>query len=419
MPVEMNTFWSDWGVACGNQSANNWYDCFYGLKMIDDEYCYNFQDFLKWNSNYWGESFNRYSFFKQYENIDPNILSERTFYQNTDDTNIFDFKTFYEYAPQYFPANCTPPVGNKFVLAYKNTNKPFISFDGINWNEITISLGDYNASRNCNVKGSIYVWMGGTSNVIRYNTVNDVWENFGVSFTIHDIAWNPDNNELIGITRDTTTNNVHISSDYGETWNTYSSSGMFDCIGYSEGNLKYYASVKGAGNKRVWTSSNGITWIPSITSTGNAITYDGRYFDSIDINGDIVFVPSSPITSGTKSYLLKTNNLGTWSQYEYVLNSDMRIAAFNPTNDAMIAMGNSLYNNVFNTYDVLNVSSAPTTYSYSDCVYFNNGSVFIAVTSSADISDVNKRILYSLDDGDNWIKVDCTTDNYTNLLVIE
>lgn len=102
MPIDMNSFWSDWGVDCGNQSSNNWYNTFNGLKMSDGYVCGNFKDFLNWNNLSWGTFDSRYTFFKNFNNIDPLIIDEKTFYENTSDPGIYDFKTFYEIAPSYY-----------------------------------------------------------------------------------------------------------------------------------------------------------------------------------------------------------------------------------------------------------------------------------------------------------------------------
>lgn len=418
MPVDMSTFWTDWGVSCGNQSANNFYDCFYGLTMTDGFVCANLQDFLAWNSVYWGEEYNRYSFFKQYENTDPNIIDEFTFYQNTSDVNIWDFKTFYEIAPSYFPANCyIPPVVNQFILAYRNTNTPLISNDGINWNEITISLGNYTTLPNCNVRGGDYYLMGGLFNIVRYTISTDTWENFGTTYTIQDLAYNSDTGEFIGITRDTTTNNVHISSDFGETWTTYSSGFKFDCIGYSQGNLKYYASIKvTVGTNRVAISTNGITWTTVTTSSGGAETTSSRYLCSIYVNGDVWFIPNKPVSGD--EWILKTNDFSTFSQYNTTIGGDWRVVATDGINDEIVIMGEASYNSAWRYLPSILASNAPTTYQYTDVAYFYPNTVWVTGTRASDILDTNKKLLYSLDGGVNWTKIDGTTGNFTNILVI-
>jgi hypothetical protein len=55
---------------------------------------------------------NRYEFFKSYNSVDTNIVSEYTFYQNTSDTDIYDFRTFFLYAAQYIVPPITPTPTN-------------------------------------------------------------------------------------------------------------------------------------------------------------------------------------------------------------------------------------------------------------------------------------------------------------------
>ena len=409
--INMSQFWDDWGVACGNQNANNWYDCFYGLTFGDGFVCANATDFF----NHVGYS--RYDFWRSYDGID----SEYDFYRNTDDPNIYDFKTFYEYAPSYFPANCNIDT-SKFIIAFRNNSQPYKSYDGINWELINIDiLSSYVASVNCNAtKPGAYTLMGGANNVIRYNWGSDTWENFPQSITIVDMAYNPDTDEFIGISRDTTTNNIHISSDYGETWTTYSSiTNQLDCIGYSPGLSKYYASNKTVGGKRISTSSDGITWIPIITNVGGgAATYDGRYYDSIDVNGDIIFIPSRPAT-GSDAWFIKTSDLVTFNNISYSFNSDLRNGAYNVTNDIQVYMGEVNRQNLFgDVQGGLTISNAPTTYQYTDVKYYSYGNIMVVGTRTSALADVDKRILYSTDNGANWTKVDAS-GVISNILVIE
>ena len=407
--IDMNIFWTEWDVACGNQSANNRYDCFYGLTFNDGFVCANATDFF----NHVGYS--RYDFFRSYDDID----SEYDFYKNTSDPNIYDFKTFYEIAPSYFPSNCgaiTP-----FVIAFKGDSSPYKSFDGINWTQITTdTLTSYDASSNCNVSNGQYVWIGGASNIIRYDKINDLWENFTPSIVFRDLAWNEDAQELIGITRDTTTNNVHISTDLGETWTSYSATGgiQIDCIGYSQGYLLYYGSQKFAGTKRIVTSPDGINWTSIVTSSGGAATTDSRYLDSVDIGGDIWFIPARPSSGGR--WFLKTNDFVTWNQYENTtINSDWRNAASDPNNDAVVLMGEVNRVSTWKPLPGIQASNAPTTYQYTDSCFFTSGNVFIAVTRTAALADTNRKILYSNAEGNNWLKVDGTSGTFSNVFTVE
>lgn len=105
MSVDITVFWSELSVGSGNKNANNWYDVWNGIVMTDGYVCKNIGDVLNWNNivSQGTLNYNRYTFFKDYNNVDVNIVDEFTFYQNTSDINIYDFKTFYENAAQYFP----------------------------------------------------------------------------------------------------------------------------------------------------------------------------------------------------------------------------------------------------------------------------------------------------------------------------
>lgn len=104
MPVNMNTFWSDLGVIGGVSGATNQYDLFNGL-IFDDGYVTSSQyDFFTHLGT------NRYDFFKSYNSVDPNIVDEYTFYQNTSDPNIFNFNTFYTYAAEFINSEPVTPT---------------------------------------------------------------------------------------------------------------------------------------------------------------------------------------------------------------------------------------------------------------------------------------------------------------------
>jgi len=103
MPVNMNTFWSDLGVVGGVSGATNQYDLYNGL-IFDDGFVSSSQyDFF----NHLGT--NSYEFFKSYNSVDPNIVDQYTFFQNTSDPNIVDQYTFYTYAGQYLSGGTPTP----------------------------------------------------------------------------------------------------------------------------------------------------------------------------------------------------------------------------------------------------------------------------------------------------------------------
>jgi hypothetical protein len=97
------------GVVGGVSGATNQYDLFNGL-IFDDGFVSSSQyDFF----NHLGT--NRYEFFKSYNSVDPNIVDEYTFYQNTSDPNIYNSNTFYTYAAEFIystPVTPTPTPTN-------------------------------------------------------------------------------------------------------------------------------------------------------------------------------------------------------------------------------------------------------------------------------------------------------------------
>jgi len=407
--ITMSSFWTDLGVTCGNQNANNWYDCFYGITFGDGFVCANATDFFD------HLLYNRYDFFLSYIGID----SEYDFYKNTDDPNIYNFLTFYEYAPSYFPANCG--VANNFVIAFRNNSSPYKSFDGINWTTITTdALSDYSVNANCSAsKPGSFTLMGGNTNVIRYNWGSDTWENFTTIINIQDMAYDSDNDLFIGITREVTTNQIHISTDDGETWTTTTSVGnYFDCIGYSYNQGKYYAANRTTNGKRVMTSTNGTAWTGITSATGAAATTDAKYLNCIEFEDhNIYFIPAAP-TSGDE-WIIQTADLMAFTQSSTAFGSDWKSVGFDKGGDNVVMLGETTTPGAWETIPSLAISSAPQTYQYTDAKYFTTGNVFIAGTRAASLPNASKKILYSTDDGNNWIQVSGTTGNISNILVIE
>ncbi len=104
MPVNMNTFWSDLGVIGGVSGATNQYDLFNGLTFSDGFVSSSQYDFF----NHLGT--NSYEFFKSYNSVDPNIVDQYTFFQNTSDPNIYNFNTFYTYAGEFINSEPVTPT---------------------------------------------------------------------------------------------------------------------------------------------------------------------------------------------------------------------------------------------------------------------------------------------------------------------
>ena len=104
MPVNMNTFWSDLGVVGGVSGATNQYDLFNGLIFSDGYVTSSQYDFFTHLGT------NSYEFFKSYNSVDPNIVDQYTFFQNTSDPNIYNFNTFYTYAGEFINSEPVTPT---------------------------------------------------------------------------------------------------------------------------------------------------------------------------------------------------------------------------------------------------------------------------------------------------------------------
>lgn len=407
MSVDMNTFWSDWGVACGNQTANNWYDCFNGLTMVDGFVCANFQDFLKWNNINWGTFYNRYSFFKDYNNVGINIIDERSFYSNTSDINIWDFKTFYEYAPQYFPLPCFSPDPHKYVIAFRNNNKPFKSYDGVNWsNIITDTLTNYSTNVDCSTSNIDYIWMGGSRNIIRYDKNTQVWKNsYNVipPYTVpvlHKITYNDAHNQIVGITN-ALTDNIHVMevNDPLDVWTTYTVPCSPTAISYLNGVI-FVTDKNGATNKRVWTTTDYIVWTQQTT---NSVPYDGGYNDIVIRDNTAFIYPTKP-NSGTNRVFCYSDDLINWVE-ENVTFGSFDKGAYNSTDNIMVGMSSLGISGINNIGGAGNMpinfvtNFAPTNIKYSSVEYSTHLNLFIGGGSPA---PVGADYLVTSNDGVAW-----------------
>jgi hypothetical protein len=93
--INLTQLFDDLGINFGPTipyGQGNQYDFFNGIVWNDGDITYNQYEFFK------KIGISRYDFFKQY-------ISEYDFYQNINDPNITDYKTFYEYAPFYYRPN--------------------------------------------------------------------------------------------------------------------------------------------------------------------------------------------------------------------------------------------------------------------------------------------------------------------------
>mgnify|MGYP003649944204 CR=1 FL=1 len=104
MSINLNTFWTTWGVLSGNTSATNQYDFWKGMVMTGGTQINSQYDFFTFNNT------TRYKFFNDLNSTYPEVWDETTFYQNTNDDRIYDYYTFYQYGAQYLSGGTPTPT---------------------------------------------------------------------------------------------------------------------------------------------------------------------------------------------------------------------------------------------------------------------------------------------------------------------
>jgi len=95
MSINLSTFWAGWDVISGNTQATDQYGFWKGIVMTTGQVLNNQYDFFKYHNT------TRYQWYKNLETTYPEVYDEYTFYKNTNDPNIFDMRTFYQYGAQY------------------------------------------------------------------------------------------------------------------------------------------------------------------------------------------------------------------------------------------------------------------------------------------------------------------------------
>lgn len=104
MSINLNTFWTTWGVLSGNTSATNQYDFWKGMVMTGGTQINSQYDFFTFNNT------TRYKFFNDLNSTYPEVWDETTFYQNTNDARIYDYNTFYQYGAEYLSGGTPSPT---------------------------------------------------------------------------------------------------------------------------------------------------------------------------------------------------------------------------------------------------------------------------------------------------------------------
>ena len=119
--INLSTFFSGLGITGGNTKATNFYEFWKGIVMNGDTEINNITEFMSYLRT------NRYEFFKSLNSDYPEVIDETSFYSNIDDVRIYDFKTFYTYAGEYFggtPVTPTPTPTNTPTPTPTNTPTP-------------------------------------------------------------------------------------------------------------------------------------------------------------------------------------------------------------------------------------------------------------------------------------------------------
>ena len=102
MSINLSTFWAGWDVISGNTQATDQYGFWKGMVMSSEQVLNNQYEFFQYHNT------TRYQWYKNLENTYPEVWDEYTFYKNTNDPNIFDMRTFYQYGAQYLAPSVTP-----------------------------------------------------------------------------------------------------------------------------------------------------------------------------------------------------------------------------------------------------------------------------------------------------------------------
>lgn len=103
MAIDLTTFWSEWDVVSGNTQATNQYEFWKGIVMTNGQVLDSQFDFFTYHNT------TRYEWFKNLQSTYPEVYDEYTFYRNTSDNRIYDYRTFYEFGGQYLvPIIITP-----------------------------------------------------------------------------------------------------------------------------------------------------------------------------------------------------------------------------------------------------------------------------------------------------------------------
>jgi hypothetical protein len=121
MAINLSTFWSTWDVVSGNTQATTQYEFWKGMVMSTGQILNNQYEFFTYHNT------TRYEWFKNLQETYPEVYDEYTFYKNTNDPDIYDMRTFYQYGAPYLnstPVTPTPTPTNTPTMTVTPTVTP-------------------------------------------------------------------------------------------------------------------------------------------------------------------------------------------------------------------------------------------------------------------------------------------------------
>lgn len=292
MSINLNGFWQSWGVVSGNTAATNEYEFWKGMVMSNGQVLNNQFDFFTYHNT------TRYEWFKALQGTYPDVWDEYTFYKNTNDPRIFDFKTFYQYGGSYLvstPVTPTPtpipptptpspsPTGDTDATAYLAA---VVSAGGTINSTITSAVNTlFTSLKSASLYTKLkvfYPMIGGVYNSIRIEAKlqTSYYLTQGGSWTYNSNGATTTSNTFHSSYLDTgynpSTNLTRANTSYSHYWvNSYS---------MTPANDRYFAGAYSGGNN-MWATN------PYDSSNWQYVAY---------VNGDrlSVFNPSTTGSAG-------------------------------------------------------------------------------------------------------------------------
>jgi hypothetical protein len=121
MAIDLTTFWGTWDVVSGNTQATTQYEFWKGMVMSTGQILNNQYEFFTYHNT------TRYEWFRDLQSTYPEVYDEFTFYKNTNDPQIYDMRTFYQFGAPYLnstPVTPTPTPTNTPTMTVTPTVTP-------------------------------------------------------------------------------------------------------------------------------------------------------------------------------------------------------------------------------------------------------------------------------------------------------